>query len=106
MRRKYTKEQRRAAMSKMANETRDNADKMARMYGGCDDPMWPPFTANRTGYYNNWLEFVDVVARPICESEDDAVIQDAMKMFRQECPSFICCCLVMAANRVEAEEAS
>ncbi len=82
------------------NGQRDDADVVAAKYG-CDDPLhpWGDLT-ERQRHYTNWIEFADVVCRPIAEGSDEAAVQAAMVLYRQACPHYIAVALVMAANRV------
>lgn len=95
--RRHTREELRQDMRRQANSSRDTADQMALMYGGCDDPLHP---WNLDTPWNNWVEFVDMVCRPLVEADgDEAVEQAAMAQYRKACPHYICVALVMAANR-------
>jgi hypothetical protein len=94
---RHTREELRDDMRRQANATRDTADEMTVMYGGCDDPLHP---WNLDTPWNNWVEFVDMVCRPLTEADgDDVVEQAAMALYRKACPHYICAALVMAANR-------
>ena len=89
-----------------ANSSRDTADEMAAMLGGCDDPLHP---WNEPGAFRDWQDFVDRVARPLVEAEDapspeeaEVAGQAAMKLYRTANPYFICVSLVMMDNRLKA----
>jgi hypothetical protein len=87
-------------MRASANRTRDVADEMAAMYGGCDDPLHP---SNTPSEFRDWQDFVDRVARPVIEAEDsDAAEQAAMKLYRTANPYYICAAMVMMDNRIKA----
>lgn len=96
---KYTREQRRESMRETANATRDSADEMAAMYGGCDDPLHPWRQFVEPQPWSNWIEFAQIVCLPIALAEDDDAVQAAMKLYRKANPHFVATCLVMAANR-------
>jgi hypothetical protein len=85
-----------------ANDQRRQADELTAEWG-CDDPLSPMGSlAERQRHYTNWIEFANVVCRPIVEAEDDeAAVQAAMVLYRQACPHYIAGALVMAANRVQ-----
>lgn len=96
--RKPTLDELRDWMRWTANNTRDTADEMAAMHGGCDDPAHPWDMALS---YRDWLDFTEQVCRPIVEAEgDEAMLQKAMLAYRRVCPYYIAAALVMAANRV------
>lgn len=100
-----TREQLRESMRQAANTTRDTADEMAAMYGGCDDPLHPWLVLQNP--WNNWIEFVDQVCRPLVEGEgDEAAVQAAMKLYRKVNPHYLCVALVMAANRLAPDIAT
>jgi len=91
-------------MSQLANKTRDVADEMAAMYGGCDDPLHPFMPVGDHQQFRDWLDFVDKVARPLVEADGNAEVDraaSAMLLYRKTSPYFICSALVMAANRGE-----
>jgi hypothetical protein len=101
---RHTREELREDMRRQANSSRDTADEMALMYGGCDDPLHP---WNLNTPWNNWIEFVDMVCRPLVEADgDEAVVQAAMAQYRKACPHYICVALVMAANRAAGIDGS
>lgn len=84
------------------NDQRAHADQIAAQYK-CDDPLQPWGSLDeRQKHYTNWIEFAEVVCRPIVEAEDDAAVQAAMVLFREACPRYIATALVMAANRAAA----
>lgn len=91
-----TREELREDMRKAANHSRDVADEMALMFDGCDDPTHPWILDTP---WNNWVEFVTMVCRPLVEAEDDFTEQAAMALYRKASPRYICIALVMAANR-------
>lgn len=102
-RKKPTKAEVKASMRISANKTRDTADEMAKMFGGCDDPLHPYslFDENGVQRFTSWVDFVEKVARPLVMADgDEEVIQKAMALYRTECPYFICVALLMAFNRV------
>lgn len=101
MKRHRTHEEKVAAMTAVANQTRDSADEMARLYGGCDDPLHP-WTLSTSKPYSNWIEFAEMVCLPITMADDEAAVQEAMRWYRMECPHFIAACLVFALNRARA----
>jgi len=84
-----------------ANDQRRQADELTALWK-CDDPLSPWGNLDeRQKHYTSWLEFANVVCRPIVEAEDDeAAVQAAMVLYRQACPHYIAAALVMAANRV------
>ncbi len=88
-----------------ANGERDRADRMAAQWK-CDDPLHPyGGIEERQRHYVNWLEFAEVVCRPIVESDNDEAVQAAMVLYRQACPYYIATALAMAANRVSNDQA-
>lgn len=99
MGRRYTRDELRENMTRQANATRDAADEMARMFGGCDDPTHP----HGPQVFRDWVDFVDRVARPLVEAEDDPEAeQAAMALYRQASPYLICVSMVMMSNRLAA----
>ena len=93
-----SREELREHMRHQASQTRDLADEMALMYGGCDDPLHP-WSIDHP--WNNWIEFVDLVCRPLVEAEDDVTAQQAaMALYRKVNPHYVCTALVVAANRL------
>lgn len=86
-------------MTRAANTTRDTADEMAAMYGGCDDCLHP----QGPQVFRDWLDFVDRVARPLIEADGDhEVEQAAMALYRKASPYLICVSMVIMANRIDA----
>ena len=66
------------------------------------DPTYPPAPP-----FRDWQDFVDRVARPLVEAEDDhEAEQAAMALYRQASPYFICVAMVMMANRLADSEAT
>lgn len=107
--RKPTEAEFRASMRASANRTRDVADEMARMYGGCDDPQHPFHLFDEDGKqaFTDWHDFTNRVCRPIVEAGsayDTPEVQAAMALYRTWSPFSIAVSLVMALNRIEALE--
>lgn len=99
--RKHTMEELKEHMSRTANKTRDTADEMAGMYGGCDDPLYPL----KINEFRDWVDFAENVCRPLVEAGKDKVTeQAAMARYRKASPFFISVALVMALNRIESLE--
>lgn len=72
---------------------------LAALQGAAVDPLHPPMPTGEGQVFGDWLDFVERVARPIVEIEnDDAAEQAAMALYRKASPFFICAALVMAAN--------
>lgn len=93
----------RAHLRRTANQTRDTADEMAARMGGCDDPLHPFLTAGVE--FRDWVDFVDRVARPLVEAEEDhKAEQAAMALYRKASPFSICVSMVMMANRISELE--
>lgn len=89
----------REAMTRQANTTRDIADEMAQLFGGCDDPLHP--LAHPDGF-RNWQDFVDRIARPLVGLDvDHETEQAAMALYRKASPFSICVAMVMMANRLD-----
>lgn len=98
MRNRRTHAEKRDAMTACVNRTRDSADEMARLYGGCDDPTHP-WTVATQKPYSNWIEFTEQVCVPIAMAEDEWAVQEAMRWYRMECPHYIAACLMFALSR-------
>lgn len=95
--RRHSRDELRAAMARQVNEARTALDEQARMLGGCDDPVHPL----KVHGFRDYEDFVDRVARPLVEAEDDpAAEQAAMALYRQVGPYYICAAMVMMTNRL------
>ena len=93
-----THEEVKAGLAEHVRRMRDAADEAARMMGGVDDPTYP----HDLDTFRDWRDFVDRVARPLVEAEDDeAAEQAAMRLYRKVSPYYICASMVMMANRLE-----
>jgi hypothetical protein len=72
---------------------------LAAVQGATDDPLHPVMPTGEDQVFHNWLDFVERVARPIVEAEnDDGAEQAAMALYRKASPFFVCAALVMASN--------
>lgn len=94
----HTRDEKREAMRQAANATRTSADAMAILYDGCDDVLHPtmPFDPQP---FRDWIDFYEWVILPLVVFEDDeARIQEAMRLYRQANPHFIAMCFYMAAR--------
>ena len=92
-----TKAEMRQWMRDCANRSRDTADEMAAMYGGCDDPMHP----YELQVFTDYEDFIARVARPLVEADGDAKAeQGAMALYRKQNPYGICVSMVMLQNRI------
>lgn len=61
------------------------------------DSLDPVMATGEDQPFQNWIDFLERVARPIVEG-DRAAEDAAMGLYRQANPYFICAALVMAAN--------
>lgn len=88
----------REAMRRVARDTRDSADEMARFYGGCDDPLHPFMPVGDKQPFRDWVDFHDRVCVPLVLDADEASVQEAMRLYRQASPAFIATALFLAAR--------
>lgn len=93
----HTRDEKRDAMRQTANATRTSADAMAIMYDGCDDPLHP-FMGFDPQPFRDWHDFHDRVVVPLVTHDDEASVQEAMRLYRQANPHFIAVCLYMAVR--------
>lgn len=108
---RHTREELRDDMRRASHATRRTADEMARMYGGCDDPLaastvFPLHEQQKL--WTNWREFARVVCAPIVEREGDdydPTVQEAMRRFRTQSPYSLAVSLYMADKALERAEA-
>lgn len=95
MRTAHTQAEKREAMRQAANMNRTTADEMARMFGGCDDPLHPTMSFDPQPF-RDWIDFYERVIVPIATSDIDSKVQEAMRLYRQANPHFIACCFYLA----------
>ena len=104
---RFTKEEYKKYIKYSANRSRNLADEMASMLGGCDDPMHPYglFDENGNQRFISWVDFVEQVCIPLVEADGEEVaVQKAMKLYRTESPYYICVSLYFALNRIRELE--
>jgi hypothetical protein len=93
-----SREDLRENLTRQVNNLRASIDEQARMMGGCDDPTHPL----NLGTFRDWRDFVDRVARPLVEADNDHdAEQAAMALYRRASPYYICAAMVIMANRLD-----
>ena len=88
----------RESLRQFANAQRDTADETAARWG-VDDLLHPFMPVGDEQEFRDWRDFVERVARPLVEAEDDeAAVQEAMRLYRKASPHFIALCLWFAVR--------
>jgi hypothetical protein len=77
---------------------------MSAMFDGCDDPLHPFMPVGDVQPFRDWRDFYERVCVPLVESEDEATIQEAMRLYRKAAPHFIALAVFFAARSFPLEE--